>query len=404
MTESSAARPAATPVQDASNFDLVDTDEERAPLTELDPVLQQCRPLVEVFCRANERAIFLRRRYSRVVSWAAVSGTAAVLLAVLQLAPWSIGWRYALAGLEGLSVLVMIAAIVFGVCTSIGESWRLERFRAEFCRVAKFHFLLNGGRLFVDSRDPRDGVDEKPLGEIIHVLEAELVSESLRDWVRRELPKLELKRPPAADVAPAAAYVDQLKEYYVAKRLEHQHAYFEREKDRREVRERSTKFWCRALLFGSLAAATAHLIVEAPTLIAALRGEQGSKAGENELGTAAVDPYVETIREVRILGVGVTFEDESDEHHGWVPLVLLLLAAGLPAIAAGFRTLRGAHEFGRNAIRFHALATRLDSLRDDLENATAADRKLEVMWQAEQELESEHRAWMRLMIEAEWFG
>jgi hypothetical protein len=79
-------------------------------------------------------------------------------------------------------------------------------------------------------------------------------------------------------------------------------------------------------------------------------------------------------------------------------------AVALPIVGATIRTYRTAHEFGRNANRFHAVANELRAFRAALGRADGFPEKLRVMEDVERALKNEHRAWIRLMIEAEWFG
>ena len=81
-----------------------------------------------------------------------------------------------------------------------------------------------------------------------------------------------------------------------------------------------------------------------------------------------------------------------------------MAAAILPVTAAGIRTWRGAFEFGRNSLRFESMAHQIELLLDELDKAKSPEAKLAILRRGEHAMESEHRAWMRLMMEAEWFG
>jgi biopolymer transport protein ExbB/TolQ len=85
-------------------------------------------------------------------------------------------------------------------------------------------------------------------------------------------------------------------------------------------------------------------------------------------------------------------------------LLMLMLAACLPVIAAAIRLLRTAHEFGRNTLRFRATSDELNQLLDRLEKVADPEAKLEILHKTERALQAERREWLRLMIEAEWFG
>jgi hypothetical protein len=87
-----------------------------------------------------------------------------------------------------------------------------------------------------------------------------------------------------------------------------------------------------------------------------------------------------------------------------ISLALLFLAACFPVAGAAVRTLRTAHEFGRNALRFRATAQKLGQLEAKLQKEDSPRAKLEVLQEAEQVLEVERREWLRLMVDAEWYG
>ena len=82
----------------------------------------------------------------------------------------------------------------------------------------------------------------------------------------------------------------------------------------------------------------------------------------------------------------------------------MLVAASLPVLGAGFRTLRTAHEYARNASRFEATHDALSALSDRLRKAKDAPTIFRELGFCEQVLEADLREWMRLMVEAEWFG
>ena len=82
----------------------------------------------------------------------------------------------------------------------------------------------------------------------------------------------------------------------------------------------------------------------------------------------------------------------------------VLAASVLPVIGVLFRTIRGAFEWGRNENRYLALEHYLTHARELLREAPDARGIWYIMQKTEDELADEHRSWMRLMIEAEWYG
>jgi hypothetical protein len=84
-------------------------------------------------------------------------------------------------------------------------------------------------------------------------------------------------------------------------------------------------------------------------------------------------------------------------------------AAAFPVFGAMFRTIRTAFEFGRNANRFDGVARILGNVEKQLapqppDKMPPQAVQLELVREAEFVLQHENRSWMRLMIEAEWFG
>jgi hypothetical protein len=88
------------------------------------------------------------------------------------------------------------------------------------------------------------------------------------------------------------------------------------------------------------------------------------------------------------------------EAHG--PILFLILA--LPTAGAAARLLRTAFEFARNRQRFIVTEAELNRARGNLEAAVGPLAIAEAMARAEYALQNEHRAWLLLMAEAEWFG
>jgi hypothetical protein len=82
---------------------------------------------------------------------------------------------------------------------------------------------------------------------------------------------------------------------------------------------------------------------------------------------------------------------------------MIVLAASLPVIGGAIRTFVLAYEAARNAYRYRAKAMALASIKSALEHATGPRSQFLALWSCEQTLENEHREWLRLMLEAEWF-
>ena len=88
-----------------------------------------------------------------------------------------------------------------------------------------------------------------------------------------------------------------------------------------------------------------------------------------------------------------------------VSIVLIMVAASMPVLGAGVRTLRTAYEFARNTVRYRAKLVTLRHFKNKLPSHNEDPEPIfHAFWHCEQILESEHREWLRLMTDAEWFG
>jgi hypothetical protein len=83
--------------------------------------------------------------------------------------------------------------------------------------------------------------------------------------------------------------------------------------------------------------------------------------------------------------------------------VFIFLAAALPTVGAGIRTVRAAHEFARNKVRYRAKEVGLTHMDKVLLRGTGPEAKISDMEFCDRALELEHREWARLMNETEVF-
>jgi hypothetical protein len=155
-----------------------------------------------------------------------------------------------------------------------------------------------------------------------------------------------------------------LLDYYQQKRLQGQMAYFARQAERNVQFDRSTRFLPPGLFFISVAFACLHFLYD-------------------------------VIR---------TAEQANPHAHDTVSVLLIVAAIAIPVTGAGVRTLRTAYEFARNTSRFRAKHVALGHLAERLRREHDPTALFYVMWCCEQIMDAEHREWLRLMIEAEWFG
>jgi hypothetical protein len=310
-----------------------------------------------------------------VAAVAAVLGVLAVALAVAQLGGM-LGARLRdsteTGGLQGLSaallrllsghwpmaieviaILLALGAVIFGGWAQLHQSWLTERSKAERLRSLKFRFLADPD-LWSGLPGARERAERKlaiALGQI-----SALTFRQVREWSRRDEPPL----PPHVPADGTYALGDLVR-FYRAERLDSQIAYLERECRRRSRWERLTAPISPALFYLCAVVVMWHFLLES---------------------RHRLDPA---------------------DLPGPLSIALVLLAGTLPAIAAGVRTLRISREYGRNTFRFEAKAAALETLRNMLTPDAGPAQVFLVLWSAEQVLESDHREWLRLMIEAEWF-
>jgi len=332
--------------------------------------------ILPAFRKADANAVRFQenhRRLAQSVSWL---GAAATILATFQLfvgavldragpakpewPRWVAGvWDLLAAHVSGIEVslgvieltvvLIMFSLIIHGLRRASQQRHLLERFKAERLRLLKFGYLLNPDVWSGDDALVQRAKEELPrrVDEIVSAMRPSLdrwVSEGAvpRVWPG---PKNELSGPDLVSLVG----------YYRRKRLEYQMKYLAWATKRSRERDEETRVPVAVLFFGSVVFVLIHVIVEG--------------------------------LDAKILSQ-----------------FFVLLAAALPALVTPMRLVRSAYESARNASRFEASYNTLEGLADRLskaENSSAVFRELGF---CEQVLEADHREWMRLMAEAEWFG
>ncbi|MFO0943828.1 MAG: hypothetical protein U0930_24085 [Pirellulales bacterium] len=339
-----------------NNYDLDDNDDDyrRWPLLEelLTAFEQSIKPVYE---RADAKALVQQRWHGRLVWWAAIGGTLAVLCAIVELASAIPSIRLWIGGLEVVAAAIAIVVVGLGMWSAFHPYWLQHRFVAEQCRFIKFHLLLNPSVWY--GKKPVEL--KKIIDHYVHAIKSP-DKQLIHKWVtwRRTV----CDRFQNLPVGLGEDLQKQIVEYVIEKRLDYQRGYFHKQAEKRHRWEKRTRNVSPVCFFLSIVFAFAHFVFE-------------WLAGE--------------------------------DHHGLLHTlgsVSVVLAAALPTLAAGVRTIRSAYEFGRNQLRFEAMSHFLGVIDGEVKRQTAPATAIEMLREAEQALESEHRAWLRLMIEAEWFG
>lgn len=357
--------------------DMHDFSEDPSTWGRLADVLLICQRDIEgVYADADREANHCQGQHKNLTIVAVAAGTFAVIVAILQLtelrrsfAPMPI--------LEGVTALIAIGAVVAGIWLKRQPGWFLARHKAERCRFLKFRFLIDPA-LWIGTHPQRaERIDKLPL-EVDEIQQLDLPG--LRKWAEEGM----VPQAPKRGASCLAAPVDlrELIDYYIKKRLCNQMNWFNKRAQQLSHRDRLLKRLPPLLFFGSVFAALVHFTY-------------------NELVNLAGAPA-----QVSLLGASIE-----------VSLALILVAAILPVLGGGFHTLRSAYQFARNRSRYTAalegLKPSYDALKAESQNLattgegfaqTSASTIFYHMWRSEQIMEAEHREWLRLMMQAEWFG
>jgi hypothetical protein len=300
------------------------------------------------YWHANRRALEHQRRHRRTVTLTAIFGAVAVILAILQLA-------YGISPMmESIAAALAAMAVILGISAGFMEEWLVQRHRAERIRLLKYRSLLDLALI-----DP----SEAGFPAWQHQVSQEM-SHIERDSTERWSEEDKLSDEPswAGKIKMDPDEMAALVAYYRTQRLEDQTDYFFR-KARSNTRKDAQTRQVPPLLFGlSIVCALAHFALD----WLAARGH--------------IAPHEQASR------------------------TLIVLAAIFPVIGAAVRTYRSAHEFSRNTTRFWAKYLQLRMRAERLKVVTWPEDVLRELWQSESTLEQEHREWLRLMEEAEWFG
>lgn len=343
--------------------DMRDSPDDLQRWPRLAPVLEVLSDaLLPLYDRADRAATRRLNAHWWLVTVAAVFGVLAVVFAIFELAELPrlgihLGERLVFY-LEFFAACIAGVSVIIGYYVSLPHGWLLSRFQAEQCRHIKFHFLLSP-ELWLD----RTEAERQTALQAATRKVAEFQYPALHEWI---CGVVKLHTPFGA---PPPAVPDELLaelvSYFRVKRLDYQREYFHGQARRRRRWEENTRWIPPACFFASIVFAFSHFVWSLFHI--------GERLSLNEVA--------------------------AEELSRW----LMLCAAVLPIVGAGVRTFRTAHEFGRNTNRFEALAKELHDIGQELETRSGPETLLSLR-EAERALDTEHRAWVRLMYEAEWFG
>jgi hypothetical protein len=344
---------------------------------------------VQSFPHYDEQARVQQGWHQWLVGIAAIAGSGAVLLAILQLTVYARPQLAAtildelLAGSEYVAAVLALVAVGLGLAVAFHTRWQLQRMKTEQYRFLKFQFLLHaGGWLEKPSHQRRDQLQTLLAG--IHALDRH----DAHDWAQGVFSLFD--DDPAVILRADAALTDDIVRYFRAKRIGTQRDYFQSQGRLRHDSERRTWLIPPACFFLSIIFAFLHFAVE-------IFGHSSGPHAEPHPAPAAKSSSDSG-------QVKSASETPPKPPPGPLMLLCLLGAAAFPVIGAMVRTMRTAFEFGRNANRFEGVARTLARVDEELAAAASPAVRLELLREAEFVLQHENRSWMRLMIEAEWFG
>ncbi len=349
-------------------FDMFDADE--LPVLEPFPRLHNAvawlgQQLTPQWRTADGEAMRHQSRHQRLARIAIATGAGAIILAVVQLALRQ-SWPRMLAtagGLEIVIVLAAVASVFVGHWARSDRHWLGFRHRAEQLRMLKFRALARP-ELWAGHEAEWKGW----LAAEIAALPAPDDLQTIERWSRQDT--LEFPFADLQGVAASPEVRQALSTYYRHKRLLNQRDYFARKSREAEGNWTARLRHQRVRLF---AVTIGFVLVHFAADVLAAHAERGN------LTTAA---------------------------HAWelVSLWSVVLAATLPVAGIGVRAWSAAFEFSRKARSFAAKHEAMDKAAARLENESSAlPVVLGHLAHDELFLEQEHREWLRLLLDAEWF-
>ncbi len=342
----------------------------------------------EPFTRCDKQAIHSQKCYQHISIAAVVGGAATIVCAILEfiVKPWL---RDPITYTEVSVALITLVLIAFGIIGKYKEKWLTARYKAENLRLLKFQKLTDS-RLWCPPLDM--SLLKEELQDDVRKLESQTYDDA-RAWSSKGVhPRV--FGPPCVGTCDEALH--ELVEYYRPKRLRVQMDYLARKSEVNERRGAWTATVVRWVFFMSFAFVLAHLMLH---LHARYEKRESSLDAPAAVAAGAVVAGAKTIGAGKNSGSTPAQPDED-----LFTKCLIAAAAGLPVIAAGFRSYRGAREFERNALRHRATLDSLEALEDQLRASGDLSEKFQLLGFCELVLEMDCRDFMRLLCEVEWYG
>lgn len=318
--------------------------------------------VTEPWRAADQKALRSQSQHRRLARTAIVTGTAAIVLAIVQLSiklTWR-QWTSVTLVLEAIAVVAAVVAVAVGLTAKYDRQWLAQRHLAERLRMLKFRAL--GEIWCLDLTSWQKWVEGQ-----LNELKGAADFKNVEQW--SEEGEVEPYDPPFTNSMLDPNSARALTIYYRIKRLDFQANYFE---SRRDAYTRQTGGWRHLNLpffFASVFFVLAHFAAE---------------FWEGHLHNAGNEQGAEVWYNIAIWCVA--------------------LAAVIPVLGLGVRAWFAAFELPRSASLFaakHRALVRASTHLQEESNDVAA--MLRHMAQSEHFLEHEHREWLRLLSDSEWF-
>ncbi len=320
--------------------------------------------VTKLYQAADQAARKHQGRHRHLARWAIWTGAVSVMLAIVQpaLKEASNEWSGRVLWLEGAAVLIAVIAVGFGLKAKFDSQWFVQRHVAERLRMLKFQ-ALGQAELWCGNFPAWESWVR---GQIQTIRQITSIGQ-VKQWAEGgEAEPFEPIPPPCALGAPLLRAYSS---YYCWKRVKFQSTYFKRQAETFRQRSQPLAHLGLPLFFLTIAAAVLHFAADWRAHVA-----------ETDHAESAA--------------------------HLWhsVGLWALTAAALLPVAGLCVRAWLGAFEHTRSASLFEAKSRALESLSGQLrQDGGDLAKTMHHIAHVEHFLEHEHREWLRLMLEAEWF-
>jgi len=346
-----------------SDFDMND-DQELILMSAFPEVEAGLRWLEEsvtqLWRSADQEALKSQKWHRRLAGVAIGSGTAAIMLAVIQLSLRLTFQRLndLAAGLELFAAVAALTAVVFGTVAKFNRTWLAQRCRAERLRMLKFRSLARLGWC-----KNHEAWQEWVRSQL--AVENSLDSARLDEWSQAGAGHAEI----LTWNNESRGFARALAAYYRIKRLNFQANYFNSRREKYQKRIGPWRRYSLRIFFGSVGFVIAHVLAE-----------------------WAVAPWLSR-----------TGRETGAEIADIVAVVFLTLAAVVPIAGIGVRSWFAAFQLPLSASLYSVKHEELVNAVDHLTDTLSPDVLLNQMERVEHNLGLEHREWLRLLLETEWF-